>query len=203
MLQAQARLWEGLSAVSERLDVLHAALRETVVRRYRELDGAAVEAGRYGDADYLPADEEPNYQGQWQQNRCAFNPEASLPAYALTCACGCQIHHKTRLFCELCLFCRVRMSASRAELCMKGDQASEARSTLCYCREAAFAAAMEFSKGTHIAEAAKSLYLAEIVMDEDAGSAKKPNTQSSGDADSCRCQLLTVLGEIVLDESMP
>ena len=64
--------------MTERLDVLHAALRETVVRRYREGDVAAIEAGRYGDADYLPADEHPEYQGQWQQNRCAFNPDASL-----------------------------------------------------------------------------------------------------------------------------
>ena len=55
--------------MSERLDVLHAALREFVVRRYRERDVAAVEAGQFGEADYLPADEEPEYQEQWQQNR--------------------------------------------------------------------------------------------------------------------------------------
>ena len=68
-LQAQARLWEGLSALSERLDVLHAALRELVVRRFRDRDVAAVEAGRFGDVDFLPADEEPGFQEQWQQNR--------------------------------------------------------------------------------------------------------------------------------------
>jgi hypothetical protein len=68
-LQAQARLWEGLSSLSERLDVLHASLRELVVRRYRERDIAAVEAGHFGEAGYLPAIEEPEYQEQWQQNR--------------------------------------------------------------------------------------------------------------------------------------
>ena len=70
-MQAQARLWDGLSALSERLDVLHPALRELVVRRYRERDLAAVEAGGSGDADFLPADEEPDYQEQWQRNRSA------------------------------------------------------------------------------------------------------------------------------------
>ena len=67
--QSQARLWEGLSALSEHLEVLHGALRELVVRRYRERDVAAVEAGQFGDAESLPADEEPGYQEQWQQNR--------------------------------------------------------------------------------------------------------------------------------------
>ena len=71
-MQAQARLWEGSSALSERLDVLNAALRELVVRRYRERDMTAIEAGRLGDVDFLPADEEPGYREQWQQNRPVF-----------------------------------------------------------------------------------------------------------------------------------
>ncbi len=36
------------------------------------------------------------------------------------------------------------------------------------CREAAFAAALDFSKGPHIAEAARSLYLAEVLLTHDA-----------------------------------
>ena len=68
-MQAQARLWEGLSTLSEQLDVLHGTLRELVVRRFRETDMAAIEAGRFGEAERLPADEVPDYQEQWQHNR--------------------------------------------------------------------------------------------------------------------------------------
>ena len=75
VMQAQAWLWEGSSALSERLDVLHAALRELVVRRYRERDMTAIEAGRLGDVDFLPADEEPGYREQWQQNRPVPRPK--------------------------------------------------------------------------------------------------------------------------------
>ena len=62
---------------------------------------------------------------------------------------------------------------------------------------------MDFSKGSQLAEAAKSLYLAEVVMTESAVPAKDSSTLSNRSSESCRCQLLTVLGEIVLDESMP
>ena len=33
---------------------------------------AAVEAGRLGEAEFLPADEEPGYREQWQQNRWVY-----------------------------------------------------------------------------------------------------------------------------------
>lgn len=35
----------------------------------------AIEAGRLGDVDFLPADEEPGYREQWQQNRPVFKPK--------------------------------------------------------------------------------------------------------------------------------
>ena len=62
---------------------------------------------------------------------------------------------------------------------------------------------MDFSKGSHVAEAAKSLYLAEVVLTESAEPAKVSTVSSGRSSESCRCQLLTVLGEVVLDESMP
>ena len=78
-MQAQARLWEGLSTLSEHLDVLHGTLRELVVRRFREPDMAAIEAGRFGEAECLPADEVPDYQEQWQRNRSSPNILTALP----------------------------------------------------------------------------------------------------------------------------
>ena len=68
-MQAQARLWEGMSTLSEHLDVLHGTLRELVVRRFRDTDIAAIEAGHFGEAERLPADEVPDFQEQWQRNR--------------------------------------------------------------------------------------------------------------------------------------
>ncbi len=62
---------------------------------------------------------------------------------------------------------------------------------------------MDYFKGSHIAEAAKSLYLAEVVLTESAVAAKDSIVSSNRSSESCRCQLLTVLGEVVLDESMP
>ena len=55
--------------MSEHLDVLHGSLRELVVRRFQETDLASIEAGRFGEAEHLPADEAPDYQEQWQRNR--------------------------------------------------------------------------------------------------------------------------------------
>ncbi len=62
---------------------------------------------------------------------------------------------------------------------------------------------MEFSKGSQIEEAAKCLYLAEVVLIESAVPAKEPSSLFNRSSESCRGQLVTVLGEVVLDESMP
>lgn len=67
--QAQARLWEGLSALGEQLADLHAGLREMTVRRYRKPDLRRIEA-EAGDADEVPADEDPGFAAQYQHNRC-------------------------------------------------------------------------------------------------------------------------------------
>ena len=74
-MQAQGSLWEGLSTLSEHLDVLHGTLRELNVRRFRDTDMAAVKAGRFGEAEFLPADEVPDYQEQWQRNRSPPAPQ--------------------------------------------------------------------------------------------------------------------------------
>ena len=71
------------------------------------------------------------------------------------------------------------------------------------CREAAFSAAMEFFKGADIAEAARHLYLLEVVMADGQIRSEDSEAQLESGTDSHRYQLLTVLGETVLDESMP
>ena len=53
-------------------------------------------------------------------------------------------------------------------------------------REAAFAAAMDFSKGQHIAEAARSLYLAEVVLAHDAPLPEEALAALAQSAESCR-----------------
>lgn len=72
MLQAQAKLWEGLSCMAEHLDNLNAVIRELVVRRYKPADIKRIEAGEYGDVDDIPADEDPEFQLQYQKNRYAY-----------------------------------------------------------------------------------------------------------------------------------
>ena len=62
---------------------------------------------------------------------------------------------------------------------------------------------MEFSKGADIAEAARNLYLVEVVMADGQLLSEDSAAQLERGPDSHRCQLLTVLGETVLDESMP
>lgn len=62
---------------------------------------------------------------------------------------------------------------------------------------------MEFSKGADIAEAARNLYLMEVVMADGQIRSEDSAALHERDTDSHRCQLLTVLGETVLDESMP
>jgi hypothetical protein len=79
--QAQARLWEGLSTLSEKLHNLNAVLRELVVRRYRPTDLRRVEAGEYGDLQDIPADEDPDFQLHFQQNRCAAPLRAVAPPH--------------------------------------------------------------------------------------------------------------------------
>ena len=71
------------------------------------------------------------------------------------------------------------------------------------CREAAFSAAMEFFKGADIAEAARNLYLVEVVMADGQIRSGDSEAELESGTDSHTCQLLTVLGETVLDESMP
>ncbi len=68
-MQAQAQLWEGLTGMAEQLDNLNAIVRELVVRRYRPIDIKRVEAGEYGDVDEIQADEDPEFQLQYQKNR--------------------------------------------------------------------------------------------------------------------------------------
>lgn len=53
-------------------------------------------------------------------------------------------------------------------------------------REAAFAAAMDFSKGQHIAEAARSLYLAEVVLAHDAPQPEEARAALAQSAQSSR-----------------
>jgi hypothetical protein len=67
--QAQAKLWEALGGLGERLADSHAVLRELTVRRYRPPDLARIEAGGF-EADEVPADEDPDFQQQYQHNRC-------------------------------------------------------------------------------------------------------------------------------------
>ena len=62
---------------------------------------------------------------------------------------------------------------------------------------------MEFSKGADIAEAARNLYLVEVVMADGQIRSEDSAAPHERGTDSHRCQLLTVLGETVLDESMP
>lgn len=71
-MQAQARLWEGLTGMAEHLDNLNAVVRELVVRRYRPIDIKRVEAGEYGDVDEIQADEDPEFQLQYQKNRFTY-----------------------------------------------------------------------------------------------------------------------------------
>ena len=184
-MQAQARLWEGLSTLSEHLDVLHGTLRELVVRRFREPDMAAIEAGRFGEAERLPADEVPDYKGQWRGNRSFPN----IPAF---------LHDALKAH---------RRPAPTMYL-QNGEDlhgcAGPKHEVGCgHCREAAFSAALEFSKGADIAEAARNLYLVEVVMADGQICSKDSAAQHERGTDSHRCQLLTVLGETVLDESMP
>jgi hypothetical protein len=76
-------------------------------------------------------------------------------------------------------------------------------------REAALAAVMEFLKGPGTAEAARLLYQVEVLLLQsqdslaaaDAGGASTAAEQEQ--VLLCRSQLLAVLGEVVLDESMP
>ena len=50
-------------------------------------------------------------------------------------------------------------------------------------------------KGSQIEEAAKCLYLAEVVLIESAVPAKEPSSLFNRSSESCRGQLVTVLGE--------
>ncbi|BDA40960.1 hypothetical protein COCOBI_01-6140 [Coccomyxa sp. Obi] len=145
--QAQARLWEGLTGMAEHLDNLNAIVRELVVRRYRPIDIKRVEAGEYGDVDEIQADEDPEFQLQYQKNR-----------------------------------------------------------------EAALAAVMEFLRGEGLKGAGRLLYEVEFLLlgppeQEGAAAATKSGAKSVvGDEEqivSCRAQLLAVVAETILDESMP
>ena len=62
---------------------------------------------------------------------------------------------------------------------------------------------MDYSKGADIAEAARNLYLVEFVMADGQSCSGDSTAQLERGTDSHRCQLLTVIGETVLDESMP
>ncbi len=55
--------------MGEHLESLNAVVRELVVRRYRPIDVKRVEAGDYGDMDEIPAEEDPEFQVQYQKNR--------------------------------------------------------------------------------------------------------------------------------------
>lgn len=57
--------------MGEHLESLNAVVRELVVRRYRPIDVKRVEAGEYGDMEEIPADEDPDFQVQYQKNRSA------------------------------------------------------------------------------------------------------------------------------------
>ncbi len=73
--------------MAEHLDNLNAIVRELVVRRYKPADIKKIEAGEYGDVNEIPADEDPEFQSQYQRNRCARMP-CNSTAYS---SCGVQM----------------------------------------------------------------------------------------------------------------
>ena len=83
----------------------------------------------------------------------------------------------------------------------------------CTCREAALAAAIEFLTGEGLAGAARLLYEVEVLLLgpplQKGASAAIGGKGIAGDAAaedqevSCKAQLLAVVGETILDESMP
>lgn len=75
--QAQARLWEGLAGLGERLADLHAQLRELTVRRYRPLDVKRIEAEAWDAEEVLP-DEDPAFAPQYQHNRWPLQADDHL-----------------------------------------------------------------------------------------------------------------------------
>lgn len=206
MLQAQAKLWEGLSCMAEHLDNLNAVIRELVVRRYKPADIKRIEAGEYGDVDDIPADEDPEFQLQYQKNRYACTHSSKLHAVTQE-----GIEHQenstgefaTKEMCQWCIPWKVHALLHISEMPKHG----------CICREAALAAVMEFLTGEGVAGAARLLYEVEVLLlgppfQEDSAPAKggKGVAVDVADAEqslSCKAQLLAVLGESILDESMP
>ncbi len=82
----------------------------------------------------------------------------------------------------------------------------------CQCREAALAAVMEFLRGEGVAGAGRLLYEVEFLLlgpPKEEGSAAvtksvaKSFVEDEEQIVSCRAQLLAVVAETILDESMP